>query len=183
MAMTMTAVASELDRGGGLLEENIRLARIAHAEKLTAVHNIHEAAVLRLEVLRDQLAPLLAMNAAARRVVDLALVPGDPPRLWIDMTSYVTMAPNPSTYRLQRDSFCRHELLLESENRDEIIAAAMQHVACHLVEREKQLALIMGAERHPDEVVPGRTSPLLVWLSGLVIGIATMAALASWALK
>jgi hypothetical protein len=182
MAMTMTALASEFDRGDSLLEENIRTARMAHAERLTAVQNVHQAAVLRLQVLKNQLAPLLANNAAARCIVDLALVPGDPPRLWIDMISYVTVAPSPSTYRLQRDGFCHHEVLLESEDRDEITAAVMQHVASHLVEREKQLTLAMGAKKHPYEPAAAVTSPLLVWLSGLVIGIATMAALASWAL-
>ena len=71
--MAQTATASELGRRVNLLDRNIRLAREAHAEKLEAIRNIHDAAVLRLEVLKEELTPLFSGNPAARRFVDLAL--------------------------------------------------------------------------------------------------------------
>jgi hypothetical protein len=174
--MTKVALASALDSGDGLLEEQIRMARLAHAERLTATEHIHNASVLRLQVLKDELAPMFAQNRAASRVVDLALVPGDPPRLWIDMTSYVTMAPDPQTYRLQRDTFCRRELLLESRDRSEIITSIMAHVASHLVEREKQLSLMMTSEEGRGETGIRKSSLILAWLAGLTLGISVMAA-------
>ena len=178
--MAKVALASALVDGDGLLEEQIRMARLAHAERLTATEHIHNASVLRLQVLKDELAPMFAQNRAACRVVDLALVPGDPPRLWIDMTSYVTMAPDPATYRLQRDTFCRHELLLESRDRSEIITSIMVHVASHLVEREKQLALMMTSERAQAGTGIRRSSLILAWLAGLTLGISAMSAVVSY---
>ena len=179
--MTARALATGRDSGASRLDDEIRQARVAHAEKLEATCNVHDAAVLRLQVLKDELAPLFARNSAARRVVDLALVPGDPPRLWIDMICYVVMAPDPSTYRLQRDSFSRHDVLLQSARRDEVIAAAMQHVASHLVEREKQLQLVSavqvfwsGGNRSAVQTV------VLAWLSGVTVGVSGMAGLLHW---
>ena len=179
--MAQTATASELDRRVSLLDRNIRLAREAHAEKLEAIRNVHDAAVLRLEVLKDELTPLFAGNPAARRIVDLALVPGHPPRLWIDMTSYVVMSPDPSTYTLQRDSFSSREVLLQSAQRDEVVAAVMRHVASHLVEREKQLQLVSAAKSGWGFPAYRSSSLMLAWLSGLTLGISLMAAVLSWA--
>ena len=181
--MAQTATASELGRRVNLLDRNIRLAREAHAEKLEAIRNIHDAAVLRLEVLKEELTPLFSGNPAARRFVDLALVPGHPPRLWIDMTSYVIMSPDPSTYLLQRDSFSSSEVLFQSSQRDEVVAAILRHVASHLVEREKQLQLMSAAES--GWVIPASRSSslMLAWLSGLTLGISMMAAVLSWAIR
>ena len=123
--MTRHAATSLAEDNYGLLEQNIRIARVAHAEKLSAIGNLHDAAVLRLQALKDELAPLFAGYPLARHAIDLVLVPGDPPRLWIDMTAYVVMAPTPSSYRLQRDSFCRQELLLETEERHELVDAML----------------------------------------------------------
>ena len=181
--MAKVALASDLDSGGSLLEEQIRVARLAHAERLTAMENIHDASVLRLQVLKDELTPVFAQNMAARRVIDLVLVPGDPPRLWIDMTSYVTMGPDPQTYRLQRDTFCRHELLLASRKRSEVIAGITAHVASHLVEREKQLALIMASEDGRRGPGIRKSSLILAWLSGLVLGIGSVAAAVNYAVR
>ena len=181
--MAKVALASDLKSGGSLLDEQIRLARLAHAKQLTAREHIHDASVLRLQVLKDELAPMFAQNAAARRVIDLALVPGDPPRLWIDMTSYVTMEPDPQTYRLQRDTFCRRKLLLETKKRSDVISGIMAHVASHLIEREKQLSLVMGSEDGRKETGIHRSSLILAWLSGLTLGVSAMAAVINLAAR
>ena len=178
--MAKVALVPDLDNGGSLLQDQIRVARLAHAEKLTATEHIHDASVLRLQVLKDELSPMFAQNPAARRVIDLALVPGDPPRLWIDMTGYVTMAPDPQTYRFQRDTFCRRELVLESKKRSEIIASIMAHVANHLVEREKQLALMTASDMGRGETGVRKSSLVIAWLAGLSLGISTMAAVVSY---
>jgi hypothetical protein len=175
--MTKTALASRL--GQGLLEEKIHIARLAEAEKLAATRHVHDAALLRLQVLRDELVPAFAAYPLTRGIVDLSLVPGDPPRLWIDMTCYVVMAPDPATFRLQRDGLLRQETLIESANRTEIIASVMQHVAHHLIAREKQMRLM--AELEEDTAAGSPSTPLLLsWLSGLTIGISLMGGLLSW---
>ena len=175
--MTKTALAPRL--GQTMLEEKIHTARLAEAERLAAFQHMHDAALLRLQVLRDELVPAFAAYPLTRGLVELSLVPGDPPRLWIDMTCSVTMAPDPSTFRLQRDGLLRRETLMQSADREQIISSIMQHVAHHLIAREKQIRLMDELEA---EAAPGAaaTPLLLSWLSGLTIGISLMAGLLGW---
>ncbi len=175
--MTKTALASRL--GQTLLEEKIHMARMAEAERLAAAQHVHDAALLRLQVLRDELIPAFAAYPLTKGLIDLSLVPGDPPRLWIDMTCFVVMAPDPSTFRLQRDGLLRRETLLQSSDREQVIASIMQHVAHHLIAREKQIRLMDELDR---DTGPGSaaTPLLLSWLSGLTIGISLMAGLLGW---
>jgi hypothetical protein len=180
--MMKTALASRLGHGGGLLEEKIHIARLAEAERLAATQRMQDAALLRLQVLRDELVPAFAAYPLTRGIVDLSLVPGDPARLWIDMTCYVVMAPDPSTYRLQRDGLLRQETLMQSSSREEIIASVMQHVAHHLVAREKQIRLMAELEED-SATVPSSTPLLLAWLSGLTIGISLMAGVLGWMVR
>lgn len=175
--MTKTALASRL--GQTLLEEKIHMARMAEAERLAASQHLHDAALLRLQVLRDELVPAFAAYPLTKGLIDLSLVPGDPPRLWIDMTCFVVMAPDPSTFRLQRDGLLRRETLMQSSDREQIIASIMQHVAHHLIAREKQIRLM--AELDDEESPASAATPLLLsWLSGLTIGISLMAGVLGW---
>lgn len=78
----------------------LRQARLAEAAHFEAVLDIRDAQTLRLQVLKDDLAPAVLANVEAASFIDLALVPGDPPRLWVDLITSVVMAPDPRTYRL-----------------------------------------------------------------------------------
>src|SRR5262245_28849469 len=91
----------------------LRQARLAEAAHFEAVLDIRDAQTLRLQVLKDELSPVILSNAEAASFIDLALVPGDPPRLWIDLISSVVMAPDPRTYRLVQDAAAGRQTLLE----------------------------------------------------------------------
>lgn len=166
--------------GDSLLAEHIRLARHAHAERMAAIGNIRDAASLRLLALKEDLAPCFDSNNAARSIIDLTLVPGHPPRLWIDMTTYVIMAPDPSTYRVQRDTIGDHVILAETRNRGDAMAAILNHVAHHLVERDKQMSLVEKANAVRAAVTAQNGAMLLVWLSGLTFGACLVVALMLW---
>jgi hypothetical protein len=142
------------------------LAEAAHFE---AVLDIRDAQTLRLQVLKDELAPVIAANAEAASFVDLALVPGDPPRLWIDLITAVVMAPDPRTYRLVQDGPADRQTLLETGDREEMVEKVKQHVAHRVVAREREKLGVAA----PKPALIGHSTAALVfaWLSGFSIGV------------
>src|SRR5262245_42341701 len=86
------------------LDGALRRARLAEAAHFEATLDIRDAQTLRLQVLKDELQPLVTSRPEAEAFFELALVPGDPPRLWLDFITSVVMAPDPRTYRLIEDS-------------------------------------------------------------------------------
>ena len=146
----------------------LRQARLAEAAHFEAVLDIRDAQTLRLQVLKDELAPEILANVEAAAFVDLALVPGDPPRLWIDLITSVIMAPDPRTYRLVQDGPAGRRTLHETADRIEMIARIKQHVAHRLISREREKT----AAAPPKPVVLGHSTAALIlaWLSGFAIG-------------
>jgi hypothetical protein len=165
------------------LNEALRQARLAESAHFEAALDIRDAKTLRLAVLLDEVRPhLLAGRREADGFIDPVLVPGEPPRLWIDMVASVVMEPDPQTYRFQRDTAGGREILLESRNRRELIERIIAYVAHRLVERERQFASDeRGRARAPGGY--GGTALLLAWLSGFSVGILALFALGVWLAK
>jgi len=151
----------------GSFEESLRRARLAQSAHFDALADIKDAQTLRLQVLRDDLALLVEGNARLRDFVDLALTPGDPPRLWIDLVTYVVMTPDPRTYSLIQDRSSGPESLFSSRERPEMAKHVGEHIAHRLVERERMLQ--PGNNRRP---IVGHSSAalLLAWLAGFCLG-------------
>jgi len=151
------------------LTQVLRLARIAEAAHFDALLDIRDAKTLRLQVLKDDLAPIIAANAEAGRIFDLSLVPGDPPRLWIDLITGVVMEPDPRTYRLIKDTHSGRETLAETTSRPEMVEQIKLHMAHQLVARERRMASVAPAKVG----VTGHSSAALIlaWLSGFSIGV------------
>jgi hypothetical protein len=141
------------------------LAEAAHFE---AVLDIRDAQTLRLQVLKDDLAPVILAHAEAKSFVDLALVPGDPPRLWIDLITSIVMAPDPRTYRLVQDRPGDRLTLLETADRGEMVDRVKQHVAHRLVVREREKAGVAAPK--PALIGHSTTTLVLAWVSGFSIG-------------
>lgn len=147
----------------------LREARIADSAHFEAALDIRDAKTLRLQVLKDDLLPTLAANREMQSVFDLALVPGEPPRLWIDLITAVIMEPNPRTFRLIQDTQSGRDILLETEDRAAMAEKIKQHMAHHLIARERRLAAT-PTMRLP---IQGHSSAALIlaWLSGFSIGV------------
>ena len=150
----------------------LRQARLAEAAHLEAVLDIRDAQTLRLQVMKDELAPIILANAEAASFVDLALVPGDPPRLWIDLITSIVMAPDPRTYRLVQDGQSGRQTLLETGDRQEMIDRVRQHVAHRLVAREREKRGVAAAKPK----VAGHSTGMVIfaWLSGFSIGVLSL---------
>lgn len=149
-------------------DDALRQARIAESAHLDAVLDIRDSQTLRLQALKLDLSGLIEGHAEAKKFFDLAVVQGDPPRLWIDLITAVVMDPNPRTYRLYQDTQDGRETLFETENRGEMVEKIKTYMAHRLVTRERQMAA--------QALDPGRpqgfsaAALILAWLSGLVIG-------------
>lgn len=164
---------------GKRLDEALRSARLAEAAHFDALIGIRDAATLRLQVLKDELDAIVAGRREAADFFDLALVPGHPPRLWIDMVSYVVMAPDPRTYRFQRDTAGGHEVLFETPDRREMVDKITAYIAHRLIERQRQLPTAAGAADRGRSTYGG-AALVLAWLCGFSLGVLALLAVGVW---
>lgn len=168
------AVAPTIPDEDGL-KEDLRQARLLEAAHFDAQRDLRDAKTLRLQILKDTLLPLVKALPAATDLFDLALVSGEPPRLWIDLITYVVMEPDPRTFRLLQDRQDNRELLFESSDIGEMAAAVRRHMAHRLVARERQ-----GAAVTPHQPTSGYSmgSLMLAWTSGFAFGALVLMGLA-----
>jgi len=158
-------------------DEALRQARIAEAAHLDVVLDIRDAQILRLQALKLDLYGLIQGHSEAKKFFDLAVVEGDPPRLWIDLITAVVMDPNPRTYRLYQDTQDGRETLFETDNRGEMVEKIKTYMAHRLVARERQMASQAFLARPPEGF--STAAILLAWLAGVVIGALGAIALAA----
>jgi hypothetical protein len=157
-------------------------ARLAEAAHFEALMNIRDAATLRLQVLKDDLGPIVEARREADGFIDLALVPGYPPRLWIDMVSYVLMAPDPRTYRFCQDTAGGQRVLLETADRGEVAESITAYIAHRVIDRQRH---IVGpdSDMRPARRAYGWGALLLAWLSGFSLGALIFVLIAVWLAK
>jgi hypothetical protein len=165
------ALKSERDS----LAEALRDARLAEAAHFDAALELRDSKSLRLQLLQDELLPTVRASTEARELFDLTLVPGEPPKLWVDLVSYVVMEPDHRTYRFVQDRQDGREILLESSSREQTAAAIRRHIAHRLVARERVLAA-------PSQTVMkagySTASLILAWASGFAFGALALLAAA-----
>lgn len=147
----------------------LRKARLAEAAHFEAVLGIKDSKSLRLQALQDDLAPAVAATPEASKIFDLALVPGEPPRLWIDLISSVVMEPDYRTYRLLQDNQAGRETLFETVNRDEMLNFLKSYMAHRMIARERLVA--SAAPTLPHLVGYSTGAIIYAWLSGLMLGL------------
>jgi hypothetical protein len=122
------------------LRDAIRRARLDDAERSGAIADLRAAETARLEILRDALAPIFADLPEETELFDHGLVPGERPRLFIDILAFVEMGRDKRHYRFVQDSRWGQRLILESDDIQAVIRSVTDYVALRLVERQKALA-------------------------------------------
>ncbi len=118
----------------------IRKARVEEAERSEVIAELRGAETARLEMLEEELRPVVADVPQDVDMVDMGLVPGERPRLFIDMISFVEMARDRRTYRFVQVTRYGRVVLAESERMEPIVSAVVDYLARRLIEREKTLA-------------------------------------------
>ncbi|PZF78451.1 hypothetical protein DK847_01125 [Aestuariivirga litoralis] len=168
----MVKPAVKQDRDG--LAEALREARLAEAAHFEAARDLRDSKTLRLQILKDDLVPTVQANPEARELFDLTLLPGEPPKLWVDLTAYVVMEPDHRTYRVLQDRQDSRDILFEGRDREQAAAAIRRHMAHRLVARERQAAQL------PVAAGAGYSSAtlMLAWVSGFAFGALALVAAA-----
>jgi hypothetical protein len=163
------ANASDGAQDDGGLRQALREARLAEAAHYDAALALRDSKTLRLHLLQDELVPLVRSSPDAAALFDLALVPGEPPKLWIDLISHVVMEPDHRTYRLVEDRRDGKDVLFETTDRAEMAAEVRRRMAHRLVARARQAAApAMPAE--PAPIGYSQTALVLAWTSGFAFG-------------
>jgi hypothetical protein len=161
------------------LKDAVRQARIELAERTAVIVDLRNAEIARLDLLNEALDALFAEIPPEVELFDRGVVPGDPPRLWIDMIAHVVMGRDKRLYRFLQDTRYGRRVLAESGDIAEIAAAVTKYVARRLVERERLLegdsALIaqdelMTAARRRHR----RWRVFLAFVIGLLIGAVSL---------
>ena len=135
-------MADQAARAGRLpsLSAAIRAARVEVADRAQALGDLRDAELARLELLRELLEPVLAQVPPGVDLFDAGLVPGEHPRLFIDMVAFVEMARDRRSYRLVQDRRHARVVLHEGEGVNAVVGAVTNYIARRLVEREQLLA-------------------------------------------
>jgi hypothetical protein len=149
-------------RGGTDLQAAMRRARIEEAERSSVAAELRGAELARLEMLKEALAPVLAQVPEGVDLFDVGIVPGERPRLFVDMIAFVEMARDRRAFRFVQETRSGRILLAEGERLEPLVEAVTLYIGRRLVEREKALAaeLVTAPAAPPpaDAVEPAMAS-------------------------
>lgn len=127
--------------GGGLdLRAAVRKARIEEAERSGVTAELRGAEIARLEMLQETLQPVFADLPRDADLFDVGLIPGEKPRLFVDMVAFVEMARDRRTYRFIQETRAGRMLIAEGDKVDPVAEAVTAYLGRRLVERERALS-------------------------------------------
>jgi len=121
------------------LRDTIREVRTAEAERSDVVVELRDAERARLELLAEELRGVFDEVPRDDEQFIFAVAAGTPPRLWIDMTSFVMMGRDRRTYRFLKDTRMGRTVIRESSNLADVADTITQYVAERIIERERAL--------------------------------------------
>jgi hypothetical protein len=156
----------------------LREVRIAHAERNDVVVELHETDQARLELLSEALDGVFDDMPQDSDQLLLGLLPGRPPRFWVDATSFVMMGRDRRQYQFVKDTRLGRTVLAESPSVEVIADAVTRYVAERIVEREKAIeGDWLSAAIRERRAVPapathaGEHYPLIWGLAGFGLGM------------
>jgi hypothetical protein len=126
-------------RRAGELKRVIREVRIAHTERNDVVVDLREAEQARLELLAEALEGVFQDLPQNHEQLLLGILPGQPPRFWVDATSFVVMGRDKRQYQFAKDTRLGRTTLAESSDVEVIADAVTRYVAERIVEREQAI--------------------------------------------
>ncbi len=131
--------AGEIERRVHDLANAMNKIRTAQADRDDVVVEMKHTKVSRLELLRDDLQPVLEDIPYDNEMFDFALVKGDAPRLWIDMTSFVRMGADGREYEFVKDTRMGRVILGRGSSRKKMGEHITDYVAERILERERMI--------------------------------------------
>ena len=122
------------------LKGAVRRARIEEAERTSVMAELRGAEIARLEILAEALEPVFAQVPEHVDIFDAGVMPGETPRLYIDMIGFVEMGPDRRSYRFVQNTRHGRVTAANSEKVEVMVEAVTTYIARRLVEREQALA-------------------------------------------
>jgi len=121
------------------LTDAIRRVRTAEAERSDVVVELRDAERARLELLADELKAVFADVPPDNETFLFTISDGMPPRLWIDMTSFVVMGRDRRVYRFLKDTRLGRTVILETAEIGDMADCITHYVAERIIERERAI--------------------------------------------
>ena len=121
------------------LRDTIRKVRTAETERSDVVVELRDAERVRLELLAEELRSVFNEVPEDDAQFIFTVAAGTPPRLWIDMTSFVVMGRDRRSYRFLKDTRLGRSVILESASLDDVADTITHYVAERIIERERAL--------------------------------------------
>jgi hypothetical protein len=121
------------------LRETLRKVRTAETERSDVVVELRDAERARLELLADELRSVFNEVPEDDDQFIFTVAAGTPPRLWIDMTSFVVMARDRRSYRFLKDTRLGRTVILETAKLDDMADTVTHYVAERIIERERAI--------------------------------------------
>ncbi|MEP3231573.1 MAG: hypothetical protein ABJO30_01950 [Hyphomicrobiales bacterium] len=126
--------SSSKDQSAGRLEETMRLVREREANSKVEFAQLKRDALL---ALRDDLADVINDIPYDAHFFDFRISGKEPARLWVDATTFVTLADETGNYRMLKETRAGRVLLCESDDRKTVGEATVHYIAERLAEWER----------------------------------------------
>jgi hypothetical protein len=121
------------------LRDTIRKVRTAEAERSDVVVEMRDAERARLEILAEELRSVFNEVPPDDEQFIFSVAAGTPPRLWIDMTSFVVMGRDRRSYRFLKDTRLGRTVILETAKIEDMADTITHYVAERIIERERAM--------------------------------------------
>lgn len=121
------------------LRDAMRKVRLAEAERTDVIIELQETEKARLDILLEELENVIAEIPEDDEQFAMQVVPGNPPRLWIDLTSHVVVGRDRRTYRFVKDTRLGRTVIMENESAATIADCVTEYIAERIIERERAL--------------------------------------------
>ncbi len=131
--------AKQIEKKVHDLAEAMDRVKTAQADRDDVVVDMKQAARARLELLARDLQPVFDDIPADSDQFEFALANGEPPRLWIDATSFVRMGPDRRMYEFVKDTRLGRTILGQSEDKSRMGAMVTEYVAERVLERKQMI--------------------------------------------
>lgn len=136
----MSETVDDIDnRNVRRLSDAIRRVRTAEAERSDVVVELRDAEKARLELLAEELQSVFAEVPPENETFLFSVAGGTPARLWIDMTSFVTMGRDRRIYRFLKDTRLGRTVILETADIGDMADCVTNYVAERIIERERAM--------------------------------------------
>jgi len=122
------------------LSDIVREVKIATADRTDVVVDMRDADRARLELLADEIRPVLDGIDASDDRFDFGISTGLQPRLWIDAVAHVHMGHDRRVFRFVRDTRLGRVIMSDTSDMAATADAVSRYIAERVIERERILA-------------------------------------------